>query len=871
MSNTPDVRVRLSAEGVAEVVKSFKSVQEAAAKSKKEVGGVSDIAAKAKNILIGLGAVKAVNMFVNLAKRSMDLADGLGKLTQKTGNSVEMLSTLSFGARTADVAQESLNSSLMKFARAMDEYDQGVKETRDAVKGLFGDSKALVGLNQDERFLKIAAALGKLEPSAKRTGTAMALFGRVGAELLPLIDDLADGGFEKLREKAEAMGLVIDTDLAQATQRANDALTDLNSITEGATMQFTTGFAPALADVTEAMVEGLTGQGVEGFRTLGEYAGKILKGIVVAVMAVVGGIQKAIHGITISAIAQWRLVDDLLHGRWKGAWDRYQETVRTGMESFNRELEERYKKMFIALDGGAPKKDKPKRNQEVSEDLEAQRAAEKAAKERERLAEKQRKADMELAAARLDYDAKIAGAEAKAEEAAAKERFEQGLTSLRDYYAERTRIAEKQGQAEARALYDKVVELQSAQLGKDELQAERDAKIVKASADYQVKILENEAELKALRTEEAKETKELQEQSLDFEKRIREAQMGRFAAARAEIDAQAAALDEILKKQGVSAGDRAQRVGEYRDAGYQPIDFEEQASTASAALEQIDSRRREIARQVAAGQLFTFQAEQQIMQLEAERLPILRQIAAAMRAAAITPEQVQAAEDFQEQIEELALSSNKAALEMGQFKQDVEGALTSNLTTWLSSSINQAESLGDAFRSLALSIVQSLQQIAAQMLANLMIQKMLGFIAGAAGGAATGGGGAGSGPVSVASGGLIRGPGTATSDSIPARLSNFEYVVRAAVVKKPGMLELLNTMNYGTPAIRRRAGVRFAEGGLVDAQAGGGSAMSAGLTATLGLDEGLLLKKLEASPQFHRIFVRMAQSNKKAMRQALGG
>jgi len=253
------------------------------------------------------------------------------------------------------------------------------------------------------------------------------------------------------------------------------------------------------------------------------------------------------------------------------------------------------------------------------------------------------------------------------------------------------------------------------------------------------------------------------------------------------------------------------------------------------------------------------------MALEQERLPLLQQIADAMRAAAITPEQVQAAEDLQEQIEELALSSNKAALEMGQFKQDVEGALTANLTTWLSSSINQAESLGDAFRSLALSIVQSLQQIAAQMLANLMIQKMLGVVAGAAGGTT------GAGSVHAASGGLIRGPGTGTSDSIPARLSNFEYVVRAAVVKKPGMLELLNTLNYGTPVIRRRTGVRFADGGLVDVPADGTTGGSAGLTATLGLDEGLLLKKLEASPQFHRVFVRMAQNNQKAMRQALGG
>ena len=55
-----------------------------------------------------------------------------------------------------------------------------------------------------------------------------------------------------------------------------------------------------------------------------------------------------------------------------------------------------------------------------------------------------------------------------------------------------------------------------------------------------------------------------------------------------------------------------------------------------------------------------------------------------------------------------------------------------------------------------------------------------------------------------ASGGYVSGPGTSTSDSIPAWLSNGEYVVRAAAVQRYGvdLLDRLNTM-------------RLADGGLV--------------------------------------------------------
>ncbi|MCX8647137.1 phage tail tape measure protein [Bifidobacterium sp. B4107] len=55
-----------------------------------------------------------------------------------------------------------------------------------------------------------------------------------------------------------------------------------------------------------------------------------------------------------------------------------------------------------------------------------------------------------------------------------------------------------------------------------------------------------------------------------------------------------------------------------------------------------------------------------------------------------------------------------------------------------------------------------------------------------------------------AAGGLITGPGTGTSDDIPARLSNGEYVIRASAVRQYGT-EMLNAINWQ----------RYATGGYV--------------------------------------------------------
>jgi TP901 family phage tail tape measure protein len=53
-------------------------------------------------------------------------------------------------------------------------------------------------------------------------------------------------------------------------------------------------------------------------------------------------------------------------------------------------------------------------------------------------------------------------------------------------------------------------------------------------------------------------------------------------------------------------------------------------------------------------------------------------------------------------------------------------------------------------------------------------------------------------PVHPAGGGYIRGPGTSTSDSIPARLSDGEYVVRAAAVERIGVptLDKMNRLGF---------------------------------------------------------------------------
>jgi TP901 family phage tail tape measure protein len=109
-------------------------------------------------------------------------------------------------------------------------------------------------------------------------------------------------------------------------------------------------------------------------------------------------------------------------------------------------------------------------------------------------------------------------------------------------------------------------------------------------------------------------------------------------------------------------------------------------------------------------------------------------------------------------------------------------------------------------------------------------------------------------------GGRVRGPGTKTSDSVPAMLSNGEYVVKAASVDRYG-LQFLEALNRGMlsrrdtkqAAPRRKLSVtkpvrqKFAEGGLVFSGPSAGGVGGANVGIDNAVQSGANTMKLEVN------------------------
>ncbi|HBR6817350.1 TPA: phage tail length tape measure family protein [Klebsiella pneumoniae] len=159
------------------------------------------------------------------------------------------------------------------------------------------------------------------------------------------------------------------------------------------------------------------------------------------------------------------------------------------------------------------------------------------------------------------------------------------------------------------------------------------------------------------------------------------------------------------------------------------------------------------------------------------------------------------------QLEEQLGKLNQAGHELTQaFRDGLQSGIESSLMGLAKGTMN----LRDAVKNLALTIINSMAQLASQQLAQMATSALVGSSGGV-------GGLLGSlASVFAADGGQVRGPGSTTSDSIPAMLSDQEFVTRAAVVQQPGALDFLHAFNrHGMAAVQGwLPRVRHATGGL---------------------------------------------------------
>lgn len=202
---------------------------------------VADYAAKAVG-LIQAGVSKGFEAINKVAERG----DYLDTIAEQFGEAAQSIQELGYAAVISDAPVGALENSLKFLSRAAVEASQGSKEALRAfghvkLKDANGQIRAASELISD-----LSDEFAALPNGPAKAARAIELFGRSGAELVPLLNR-GSAGIEALREEARKAGIVLSQEAIQASAAYDLAAKRFGAATEGIQTRFA---APLIARVT---------------------------------------------------------------------------------------------------------------------------------------------------------------------------------------------------------------------------------------------------------------------------------------------------------------------------------------------------------------------------------------------------------------------------------------------------------------------------------------------------------------------------------------------------------------------------------------------------------------------------------------------
>lgn len=278
--------------------------------AKKNFKELSESALNLKGVFAGaLGAISA-GAIASSFKSVLDGADSMGKLSQATGVAVEQLSGLNYAAKLSDVDTNTLGNSLKKLAKNAVDTANGTGEAKDAFAALGISVKDSSGKMRGtgELFGQLSDKFAGLEDGTEKTALAMQVFGKSGAQLIPLLNE-GSAGLARASKEAELFGLIISEELSDNAQALNDNLTRLSSAVQGSMIQAFSATVPVVGELSEMMVEFV--KDTEAVKSAGEAAntglkllvngGIIVKSVFQQLGTLIGGVAAAFvqffHGV----------------------------------------------------------------------------------------------------------------------------------------------------------------------------------------------------------------------------------------------------------------------------------------------------------------------------------------------------------------------------------------------------------------------------------------------------------------------------------------------------------------------------------------------------------------------------------------------
>lgn len=193
------------------------------------VAGITAFGAAASAVVAGLS-------------RLDERVEKLGNTADKLGVSFEFIQTLDEAATRSGTSLDAVSAAFGRLQKSVLGVDEESKAAQKALEAIGVTSEQLAALNPEEQYRLIGEELRGIEDPAKRTATAVALFGKAGSELIPFFNNVTGAAVDVARFNAQlsnidrtrvdALGGSFDTLRLSLTGVSNELLTPFIGITQ---------------------------------------------------------------------------------------------------------------------------------------------------------------------------------------------------------------------------------------------------------------------------------------------------------------------------------------------------------------------------------------------------------------------------------------------------------------------------------------------------------------------------------------------------------------------------------------------------------------------------------------------------------------
>jgi lambda family phage tail tape measure protein len=328
------LRIKADVQGENNIRRLGNSMQGLQGQVKNAAAGFSSL----KGAVAGFGAAIAGSAIVGgltaVVKKSIDAGDELFNLQAKTGVAANALIGIGNAAKLADVDMATLGKGLTKLNINLVRAAEGNEDLARKFAALGVEVKGADGqvVSSDKALKQIADRFADMPDGAQKAAAAVALFGKSGADLIPLLNEGA-ASMEKFTYK-------VSDDFAARSDLFNDTITELGIKTQGFGLELTDALLPALQSILE--VFGDLFDTDQDWTALFKVIEGVIRGIAVAIYTVV----KAVDILIKNVVASVQAAGQALSGDFGAAWNTITSRMSSGIAEAQQAIKDLNKLAF---------------------------------------------------------------------------------------------------------------------------------------------------------------------------------------------------------------------------------------------------------------------------------------------------------------------------------------------------------------------------------------------------------------------------------------------------------------------------------------------------------------------------------------------